>query len=222
MRGYDPVEIDTFIELVANEYESILQENENLQKQIVAAEVELKHFKEAEKTLKQTLYNVQETSQLSKENSQKEASLIKKDAELQAAELTEKARLEVHKMKEEVISLKQQKDSFIARLRHVLSSQMELLEVLSVDEEDIAKLKDRTKKTFTAKKHKEPAMKIEMPVKEEPKEEDQKEIKISHTPDEQQSNPEKQKEDSSEKDDKKRGRDFFKDIFTDNLDVDEI
>lgn len=222
MRGYDPVEIDTFIELVANEYESILQENENLQKQIVAAETELKHFKEAEKTLKQTLFNVQETSQLSKENSQKEASLIKKEAELEAAELTEKARLEVHKMKEEVVSLKQQKDSFIARLRHLLSSQMELLELLSLDDEDIAELKDRTKKSFTANKSKEPEMQIEMPVKEEPKKEEKKNIQKSNIPNEQKSRPEPKPETSSNNDDKKRGRDFFKDIFTDNLDVDEI
>ena len=146
MRGYDTVEIDTFLELVANEYENLIKENETLNKQIISIEAELKHFKEAEKTLKQTLYKVQETSQLSKENSEREAILIKKEADLHAAQITEKARMEVHKMKEEVIAMKQQKDSFIARLRHLLSSQMELIEVLSVDDEDVNTLKDRTKK----------------------------------------------------------------------------
>ena len=33
MRGYDTVEIDTFIELVANEYENLIKENENRTKE---------------------------------------------------------------------------------------------------------------------------------------------------------------------------------------------
>ncbi len=154
MRGYDPVEVDTFMEQVAEDYEQLLLENEQLNKKMIALETELRHFKEVEKTLKQTLYNVQETSQLSKENSQKEAELIKKEAELAASQMIDKARDDVRKMKEELKSLRQQKESFIARLRHLLSSQLELLEVLEIDDEEVAKLKDRTKTLFAGQRRK--------------------------------------------------------------------
>jgi cell division initiation protein len=140
------VEVDTFMELIANEYTTVIQENEQLNKQLVKLETELKNYKEVEKTLKQTLYNVQETSQISKENSQKEAILIKREAELAATQMLERARADVQKMRQEVISLHNQKQSFIARLKHVLSSQMELLEVLDMDDADVAKLKDRSSK----------------------------------------------------------------------------
>ncbi len=150
MRGFDPVEVNTFIEKLADDYEELLQENEKLHKQLITAQTELKHFQEVEKTLKQTLYNVQETSQLSKENSQKEANLIKKEAELAATKMMDRARQEVHTMREEINTLRQQKESFIARLRHLLSSQMELLEVLEIDDNDVAKIKDKTKKSFSA------------------------------------------------------------------------
>ena len=220
MRGYDAVEVDTFIELVANEYENLLAENETLRKQILAAETELKHFKEVEKTLKQTLYNVQETSQMSKENSQKEATLIKKEAELAAAQMTEKARLEVHKMHEEVIALKQQKESFIARLRHLLSSQIELLDVLSVDDEDIANLKDRTRKSFTAQHSQKKAMVVDMSAnKEKISKQDTQADAFKKN---QESGKEKTQPRQNDESHKKRGPDFFRDIFNDNLDVDDL
>lgn len=145
MRGYDTVEVDTFIELVADKYQELLNENERLQKQNIVYETELHNYKDVEKTLKQTLKNVQENSQVSKENSAKEAGLIRKEAELAAAQMLEKARMQVFKMKEEMVRLQNQKHSFISRLRHVLASQMELLEVLKTDDIDIRKLKDRTK-----------------------------------------------------------------------------
>lgn len=149
MRGYDPVEVDTFMEKLADDFDTLTSENSDLSKKIVAADAELKHFKEVEKTLKETLYNVQETSQLSKQNSEKEATLVKKEAELIANQMVDKARQGLHSMREEVNALKRQKESFSARLRHLLSSQLELLEVLELDDEQIADIKDKTKKTFS-------------------------------------------------------------------------
>lgn len=149
MRGYDAVEVDAFIEKLADDFESMMQENSDLSKRLTTADAELKHFKEVEKTLKDTLYKVQETSQLSKQNSEKEANLVKKEAELSAVQMIDKARQDVHAMREEVNTLRQQKESFIARLRHLLGSQIELLEVLEIDEKSIADIKDRTKKVFT-------------------------------------------------------------------------
>ena len=149
MRGYDPVEVDTFLEMLGNEYEKLINSNKTYEKKIIELETELKNYKEVERTLKQTLMNVQETSDKSKENLKKEADLIRKEAELSAAKLLEKARRETQLLKEETITLKTQKQSLITRLRHVLTSQLELLDVLELDDLDIAKLKDRTKKVFS-------------------------------------------------------------------------
>lgn len=150
MRGYDTVEVDTFMEKLAEDYENLIRENNTLSKKVVSVEAELKHFIEVEKTLKETLYNMQQTSQLSKQTSEKEANLVKKEAELTATQMIDKARQEVLSMREEVNTLRQQKESFIARLRHLLTSQIELLEVLEIDEEGISEIKDRTKKTFSS------------------------------------------------------------------------
>jgi len=152
MRGYDTVEVDTFMDMIGTEFEKILNSKQDYEKKIIALEAELSNFKEVESTLKQTLMNVQENSDKSLANSKKEASLIRKEAELQAQKLVENARRERDAMKEEVITLKTQKQSLISRLRHVLTSQLELMDVLELDDMDISKLKDRTKKVFSAAK----------------------------------------------------------------------
>jgi cell division initiation protein len=152
MRGYDTVEVDTFLEMVGNEFEKLLQDVREYDRKIIALESELSKFKEVESTLKQTLMNVQETSDKSLENSKKEAILMRKEAELEVQKMVEEARRERDTMKEEVVTLHTQKQSLITRLRHVLTSQLELMDVLELDDTDLGKLKDRTKKVFSAAK----------------------------------------------------------------------
>lgn len=150
MRGYDTVEVDTFLDMVSNEFEKLLTDAREYEKRVVGLEAELSNFKEVESTLKQTLMNVQETSGKSLENSKKEAILIRKEAEIEVQKMIEKARHERDAMKEEVITLRTQKQSLISRLRHVLTSQLELMDVLELDDADMSKLRDRTKKVFSA------------------------------------------------------------------------
>lgn len=152
MRGYDPVEVDTFLEMIGNEYEMLINQNRQYEKKVLQLESELKNFKEVEKTLKQTLLNLQENSDKTRENSKKEAVLIRKEAEIKAKEMIEDARRESTKMKEEMVTLQSQKDSLVSRLRHILSSHLELLDLLELDEKEIGKLKDRTKKVFSTSK----------------------------------------------------------------------
>ena len=154
LRGYDPVEVDTFLETIAKEYEKSLEQNNKYSKRIIELETELKKYKEVESTLKQTLMNVQQTSDKSLENIKKEADLIRKESEMKAQKMIDAAKRETQKLKEELITLQTQKQSLIARLRHILSSHLELLEVLEIDDLDIGRLKDRTKKIFSATKNK--------------------------------------------------------------------
>ena len=201
MRGYDTVEVDTFLDMVGAEFEKILNNANEYEKKIIALEAELNNFKEVESTLKQTLMSVQESSDKSMANSKKEATLIRKEAELQAQKLIENARRERNAMSEEVITLKTQKQSLIARLRHVLTSQLELMDVLEIDDMDISKLKDRTKKVFSATKNRaKPATSTE-------KEKDSETMPTDDTKIE------------TESDDKGTESNLFKDVFGDDMET---
>jgi len=207
MRGYDTVEVDSFLELVAEKYKEIIEQNERLAKQNLIYETELKNYRDVEKTLKQTLKNVQENSEISKQNSQKEAGLIVKEAELASAQLKERTRMQVLKMREEIVNLQNQKNAFISRLKHLLSSQLELIDVLETDDLDTQKLKDRTRnKSANAS-----SVAVNRKVTSVPK----KNIPKSPGPMTGSKKP-------LNKPAKTEGKDLFKDIFGENLDVDDF
>jgi len=134
LRGFDPLEVQTFLDMVAEQYEKLLEENKELHRQIIELRTKLQDYQETEKTLRETLVNVQEVKKQSEENSRRQADLIIKEAELKAIEILENARKQARQIREEVNWLRSQKESFINRLRHILISQIELLSVMEMDE----------------------------------------------------------------------------------------
>lgn len=134
LRGLDPVEVQTFLEMVSEQYEQLLEENKTLNRRIVELETRLQDYQANEKNLRETLLNVQEVKKQSEESSRRQADLIVKEAELKALEILENARKQTRQIREEVSWLKAQKESFINRLRHILVSQIELLSVMEIDD----------------------------------------------------------------------------------------
>lgn len=62
MRGYDPVEVDTFLDMLSHELEDVLSKFKESKDKIIELETQLKDYKNMEKTLQQTLLQAQETS----------------------------------------------------------------------------------------------------------------------------------------------------------------
>jgi cell division initiation protein len=135
LRGYDPVEVDTFLEMISGEIEEYIKENKELQAKLVEMEVQLRDYKNMEKTLQQTLLQAQEASGKSIENSRKEAQLIVQEAELKAQQILDKARQDFSHIKDEIAGLKARKESIISRLKVLLSSEIELIKALELDDE---------------------------------------------------------------------------------------
>jgi len=134
LRGFDPIEVQTFLDMVAEEYERVLEENKQLNNRLIELETKLKDYQETEKNLRETLLNVQEVKKQSEESSRRQADLLIKEAELKALEIVENARKQARQMRDEVNMLRTQKESFINRLRQILVSQIELLSVLEMDD----------------------------------------------------------------------------------------
>ncbi len=149
MRGFDSVEVETFLDMVSNDLEEILRENRDLGDKVIELETQLADYKQIEKTLQQTLLQAQETSGKSIENSRKEADLIVKEAELKAQQIVEMARADFARIKEEISSLKARKEAVISRLKVLLSSELDLIRALEIDEDELVN-KDRSKGTGKA------------------------------------------------------------------------
>ncbi len=184
MRGLDPVEVQTFLEMVAEQYEELLEENKRLSHQQIELQTKLKDYQENEKSLKETLLNVQEVKKQSEESSKRQADLTVKEAELKALEILEDARKQARQMREEIDWLRSQKESFINRLRHILVSQIELLSVMEIDDL-IPKDKQELLKAARSRMHLKPVFKNE--------EADESEEKGRQLPDERRTDASKKK-----------------------------
>ena len=139
LRGYDPEEVAAFLETLSLDFEQLYRERNRLNDEILKLKTQLKDFQQVEKTFKDSLKHAQRTIDESKENSQHEAQLIIKEAELKADKILEKTKIELAQMKNELLLVKSQKDSFTQRLRHLLQSQLELISVLEIDDLGISR-----------------------------------------------------------------------------------
>jgi len=134
MRGFDPAEVESFLEMVANEYETVLNERSRLNDEIIKLKTQLRDYQQVEKTLQETLMNAQENVNQALDNSKREAQIILRESELKAEKIVDEAREKLDKMKNELAILRAQKDSFAKRLKHLLQSQIELINVLEMDD----------------------------------------------------------------------------------------
>ncbi len=149
-RGFDAEEVQAFLEKIADDYEELQTENETLKKQIEEAEEQLVEFRRIEKNLQETLLKAQENSAKSIESSKKQTNLMLKEAEIKAQQIIEKAKEYANEVRSSIINLREERDLIIAKLRAIVNSQANLLEmkVEKAGDEPVAE-----KKTETPKKH---------------------------------------------------------------------
>lgn len=136
MRGYDPEEVQAFLERLADDIDELQKENEELNQQVETLNDNLSEFKKIEKNLQDTLLKAQESSTKTIESTKKQSSLIIKEAELKASQIIEKARENANEIRSAVINLREEKDLIIAKLKAIISSQANLLEMKVEDAGD--------------------------------------------------------------------------------------
>lgn len=158
LRGYDPIEIEIFLEMVAEEYEALIKERNDLSDEVLKLKTQLRDYQEVERTFKESLMNAQQTINQSRENSKRESDLIIKEAEVRAEKIIENAKMQLIEMKNELMIVKAQKDSFAKRLRHLLESQLELLSVLEIDDFGFGDARASTKTKDPQYQIREPAL----------------------------------------------------------------
>lgn len=135
--GFDKDEVNSFLEMVANEFEQIIRQNDELTNKVKVLLTQLEDYQRIEKTLNETLLTAQRATDEARLNAQKEAELIIKDAQLRADRYEDQSRQSVNLLESELNSLKTQRDSFLARFKSMLRDQLALMEVIS------GSLKDR-------------------------------------------------------------------------------
>jgi cell division initiation protein len=102
VRGYDKVEVTSFLAAVADDYETALRETDRLKQELAKAEALLKEHRDHEGSLKATLVTVQRLSDEMKANAEKEAQRILDDAATRSSLMLEKAQSRLEDIQREI------------------------------------------------------------------------------------------------------------------------
>lgn len=126
--GYDPDDVDSFLDQVIQEMERLIREQHRAQETIARLEQQLQEYRELKETLTQTLVTAQETAENVKAAAKKEAELIIQEARLQAERLVEAGQAKAQRIMAENAELQRQAEVLRSQLKGLLTAQLELLD----------------------------------------------------------------------------------------------
>lgn len=133
LRGYDPEEVDEFLDQIVEDYEELFKENSLLKEKINAMNEKIEHYSKIESTIQNTLLLAQNAAEQAKMSSQKEADMVIKHANDSAKKILDKAHTDVVSITQEYDRLKQEFVKFRAKFRNFITVQMETFEDLEKD-----------------------------------------------------------------------------------------
>jgi cell division initiation protein len=105
-RGFNRVEVASFLQAVADDYEQALRETDRLRQDLVRTEAVLNEYREHERSLKGTLMAAQKLADDIKANAEEEATRILREAQVRSDLLLEKTQARLEDIQREVDGLK--------------------------------------------------------------------------------------------------------------------
>jgi cell division initiation protein len=125
--GLDPNDVDSFLQMVAAEMESLLRENSDLKDQVRKFTQQLEELSQREVTLRETMLAAQKVTEEMKANAQKEAHLIVSEAELKGERIVAEAENRLIQLNNQVYEVKRQKLQFETNLKSLLEAHQKML-----------------------------------------------------------------------------------------------
>ncbi len=133
MRGLDSDEVLAFLSTIADEYEAVINDNKALRERLLELDDKVQEYRNMEKTLRDTLLTAERVTVDAKENARREADLIVKEAQIEADKAVRDIRNTATKLRQDIQMLKQQKESYLARLKVLVESQVKFVETAEND-----------------------------------------------------------------------------------------
>ncbi len=152
MRGLDGDEVYAFLATIADEYEAVINDNKALRERLLELDDKVQEYRNMEKTLRDTLLTAERVTVEAKENARREASLIVKEAQIEAEKAARDVRNNAMKLRQEIQTLKQQKDGYLSRLKILIESHMKFVEAAEKDFADEERRFEAEHREFESKR----------------------------------------------------------------------
>ena len=120
VRGYDPGQVDAFLDLVADRLEAVVQEEVRLKEQVKLLRERLGGFEERERALNEALIAAQELREEARLQAEKQAGLRIQEADQQAEKLVSEARRSAEDSERALADLHARRASYLRGMRSLL------------------------------------------------------------------------------------------------------
>jgi cell division initiation protein len=127
-RGYDPKEVEAFLEQAANACEELQRENLRLGDEVKKMQAEKAEYQRREGTFKRALLQSQKVLDQMQENARRQADAIVAEAQAKASRLLLQAQNRTAQLQESIADLKRQRVQVEAEITFVIESHRRLLE----------------------------------------------------------------------------------------------
>ncbi|WDN87442.1 cell division initiation protein [Desulfosarcina sp. BuS5] len=128
-RGFDIHAVDSFLEEMADTFEVMQHQIENLNDKIHRLKLENQGYKEREDTFKRAILNSQEVLEQIKDNANKSAEIIIADAEVKAEKILNRAHNRLSQLHEDITELKRQRMQIEVQIRSIIETHTKLLDM---------------------------------------------------------------------------------------------
>ena len=120
VRGYDPGQVDSFLDLVADRLEAVVQEEVRLKEQVTLLRERLGGFEERERALNEALIAAQELREEARLQAEKQAGLRIQEADQHAERVVSEARRAAEDSERALADLHARRASYLRGLRSLL------------------------------------------------------------------------------------------------------
>lgn len=127
LRGYDPVEVKAFTEMVSQQWEEVLDDLRRAEDRVREMENKIAHYEKVEMALQEALESARSGAKRTQDHADERARLLVEEAELKAEQILQDAEQERFRLRQDVAKLSHRHDEVTARLRHFLMSELEIL-----------------------------------------------------------------------------------------------
>lgn len=133
LRGYNPEEVDEFLDEVVENYEELYKDNSKLREKVATLTEQIEHYSKIESTIQNTLVLAHNAADQAKSSAEKEAELVVKNANETAQRIVDKAHADVIQINDEYDRVKQEFIKFRAKFRNFINTQLETFDDLEKD-----------------------------------------------------------------------------------------
>jgi len=120
VRGYDPGQVDSFLDLVADRLEAVVQEEVRLKEQVTLLRERLGGFEERERALNEALIAAQELREEARLQAEKQAGLRIQEADQHAERVVSEARRSAEDSERALEDLHARRASYLRGMRSLL------------------------------------------------------------------------------------------------------